>query len=418
MSRTYSNTPVLSKIKIGETVYWLKDADARALLDSIDGDIWAELLVGFGTIGTAGDEDKLVKASDIKQYVDAVAEASLEIVALAELPAANAENWEIYHNSIVLVPKASAQSQNAKDEYIIMRTGTQGAYEYAWEKIGDTAIDLSGYVTDVKYVAASHKLQQQKNGTYTDVHQFGSFADVSQGQATLNDYVTGVASATVVAAGTISGGLVKDAANGVQISGTISKPGVGTTLSYGTINIIDSVGVLPSKQADSFTAASLASGFYKAGSAASFVEGSFTAASLTTETKALYKQGIVATVGSGTLAEMLIISDVEKEADIKVVASFSGGSKAADTFVANAPAEIDVSKFSGGSFVEGAFNAGSLPTTKAQSVVSGVSAALEAAPAFTGDKFAFEGSFTGSTVNANVSLSTGVKTITVDPKAA
>ena len=40
MAQTYTNTPVLSKVKIGEQTYWLKDADVRAILD------------GFGTIVT------------------------------------------------------------------------------------------------------------------------------------------------------------------------------------------------------------------------------------------------------------------------------------------------------------------------------------------------------------------------------
>ena len=34
MANNYANIPVLSKVKIGEQTYFLKDADARAILDS------------------------------------------------------------------------------------------------------------------------------------------------------------------------------------------------------------------------------------------------------------------------------------------------------------------------------------------------------------------------------------------------
>lgn len=38
MAQTYVNTPVLSKVKMGNTTYYLKDADVRELLDTF-GDI-------------------------------------------------------------------------------------------------------------------------------------------------------------------------------------------------------------------------------------------------------------------------------------------------------------------------------------------------------------------------------------------
>lgn len=49
---------------------------------------------------------------------------------------------DIKTNVIYLVPKSTAQTDNVKDEYINLDGTTSG-----WEKIGDTEIDLSGYVT-------------------------------------------------------------------------------------------------------------------------------------------------------------------------------------------------------------------------------------------------------------------------------
>lgn len=62
----------------------------------------------------------------------------------ATLPTASADTmYKIY-----LVPATqSGESSNAKAEYITIRSGTEGSYTYSWEKIGDTQIDLSGYVT-------------------------------------------------------------------------------------------------------------------------------------------------------------------------------------------------------------------------------------------------------------------------------
>lgn len=34
MAQTYTHTPVLSKVKLGNTTYYLKDADVRAILDT------------------------------------------------------------------------------------------------------------------------------------------------------------------------------------------------------------------------------------------------------------------------------------------------------------------------------------------------------------------------------------------------
>ena len=61
-------------------------------------------------------------------------------VVVASLPTASADTL----GKIYLVPSANAQTQNIKDEYITIENGGV----YSWEKIGSTAIDLSGYATE------------------------------------------------------------------------------------------------------------------------------------------------------------------------------------------------------------------------------------------------------------------------------
>lgn len=74
-----------------------------------------------------------------KTEVNNIAQARFQVV--AELPSS-----DIQTNVIYLVPKSSAQTNNDYDEYIYALKSTNPD-TYGWEKIGDTEIDLSGYVT-------------------------------------------------------------------------------------------------------------------------------------------------------------------------------------------------------------------------------------------------------------------------------
>lgn len=48
-------------------------------------------------------------------------------------------------NKLYLTKPASGKEDNYA-EFITVRSGTSGSYTYAWEKIGDVSLDLSGYV--------------------------------------------------------------------------------------------------------------------------------------------------------------------------------------------------------------------------------------------------------------------------------
>lgn len=451
MAFTYPNTPVLSKIKIGESYYYLKDADLRTVVDSFNEDIVK------GQIGAVGDENKFVYGKEIKDYVDSAISVGIVLEVVETLPTASASTM----GKIYLI-KHTHGTNDSYDEYITVRSGTEGAYTYAFEKIGNTDIDLSAYVTDVKWNNGT--LQQQKNGSYTDVHAFGAFADVDKGTATVADYVTGVTSAKVTA----TGKLTKDATNGVQISGTV-----------GSVTTIDSVGTLPSWTKGSFTAntptaidtskfnggsaASISAGFFSAGTAASkaadtFDEGSLpsidktafnggsctfptlTAASISSKPTATFaKQGLIASVGSGSDAETLILSEATTASAVTDVA-INGGKLNGGSFTAASIGDTFFNQGSLPSFTEGAFSAGTLPSVDLTKFNGGTAASLgtgfytagsaakytegtlsagtlpttkSVTPTFTGDKF----SFTGDEVNATVTLTKGSKTIEVSPKA-
>lgn len=73
--------------------------------------------------------------TEVDNIITAVKNSRFEVV--ATLP-----TTDIKTNVIYLVPKSPSQTSNVKDEYINLDGTTTG-----WEKIGDTEIDLSGYVT-------------------------------------------------------------------------------------------------------------------------------------------------------------------------------------------------------------------------------------------------------------------------------
>lgn len=73
--------------------------------------------------------------TEVDDIVTAIKNSRFEVV--AALP-----TTDIKTNVIYLVPKSPSQTSNVKDEYINLDGTTAG-----WEKIGDTEIDLSDYVT-------------------------------------------------------------------------------------------------------------------------------------------------------------------------------------------------------------------------------------------------------------------------------
>lgn len=80
--------------------------------------------------------------AEVGQMLSALSNGAF--VSVAELPVASAETFGL---KIYLVPSANPAVENLKDEYITTRSGEEGSYTYAWEQIGSTAVDLSGYVT-------------------------------------------------------------------------------------------------------------------------------------------------------------------------------------------------------------------------------------------------------------------------------
>lgn len=389
--------PDIKKIKIGATIYDIKDQSAR---DSI-----AALTGGIDKLGTAAAKDfveavtadgtNLPTSKAVVDYVkanlDKINQFEYEIVASKEaLPTPSADTmYKIY-----LVPLTGTHSAgDAYEEYITIKSGET----YSMEKLGDTNIDLTGYVPTGRTIAGialsdnitAEALKTALKLTDADLN-LGALAHKDSASATLTDYATGVASVTYTPEVTVSAAdagnaatpisstgkftpagsisteytpagtasFAKDNANGVEITGTVSAPDVTVSLTKATVlGSVKSAGTLPSKAADIFSAGSA-----------------------TTETGKFATEGVTATVGAaGT-------DDAET-----LVFAVAGTADALNKLNYVAP-----------SYTEGAFSAGAMPTFENAEVANGVESATATAPTFSGDKYAASFTGTKATISANL----------------
>lgn len=358
------NVPVISKLKIGEQTYYLKDAEARALL---------------ATLGTAAQKDVAAGVSAEEQG----------LVTGAQVQAAIAGIAGSMHFRGVFTSTDEVTNPAAGDVVIVgVKEYVYGGDPAAWHELGDESIYALKTVTigtqnlsaNINLDTLAHdmglgKLAKKDSATGTVAGQTitgvkatgtstGSIAvgltqTSTDATLTRSDYTpSGEVAGTVVANGTVS--IAKDAVNGTQISGSVSAPTVTVTPSTDTIKKVTSVGTLPTKAADTFVA----------NGDDVFTQGSQAAWSASVDSNETLSFSFTA----------------------NTLPTFTQGSKA--------------------SFTEGAFNQGTLPTlaNAGTTVVTGITSATASAPVFTGDKFA--ASFTGASADITATF-TGEKTSVV-----
>ena len=359
------NVPVISKLTIGEKTYYLKDAEARALL---------------ATLGTAAKKDVAAGVSAEEQG----------LVTGAQVQAAIAGISGSMHFRGVVSATSDITDPAPGDVVIVgIKEYVYGGEPAAWHELGDESIYALKTVTigtqnlsaNINLDTLAHdmglgKLAKKDSATGTVAGQTisglkakgntaGSIAvELTQTSTaatlTKSDYTpSGDVAGTVVANGTVS--IAKDAENGTQISGSVSAPTVTVTPSTDTIKKVTSVGTLPTKAADTFTP----------NGDDIFTQGS----------KASWSANV--DEASETLSFSFTANDLP---------TFTQGAKA--------------------SYTEGTFNAGTLPELAAAgtTVVTGITSATASAPVFTGDKFA--ASFTGASADITATF-TGDKTSVV-----
>ena len=355
---------LLKHLTLGLTTYDLADEEARRLYKALG----AAAHKAVAESVTASTD--LPTAAAVKNYVDGKVGAihNFDVVVLKdleELPTASAATmYKIY-----LKPDKEA-SAGSYVEYITLKNGglEKSIDTYAWEKIGSTKTDLTGYVSNETTIAGqrlNHNVTAEElskglslgalatksavsgtvaqttvsgvkaTGTTTGsinvaLKQTGTAATVNKVAYTPAGTVTG----TVKPTGTVS--MVKsDGLTGTQISGSVSQPDVNVTAPTSTfVTGIKQEGVLPT-----------------------FKAGEFKAATLAKVSKKLPTNAYTASVSGETL-----------------------------TLAPAATENIDTcGAFNGGSLGEFSFTQGSMPTYNTGNAVTSATAALANAPTFTGD---------------------------------
>lgn len=382
---------VLSKIKIGDVIYNLKDAVAQADIVTINAAIAAlgdASKKGVATI-VAEDGTDLPTAGAV---YDAIQNAVKNIAGAMHYRGsfdATSEVTDPVAGDVILV---------GTKEYIY------GGDPAGWQELGDEGVYLTITTAANTYVPLTRTIAgidlrdditKDELVTALDIASsagLGAMAYVDKAGATVTDYATGLTMNAYTPTGTVAVtltdtatditstgdftpagavALAKDNENGVAISGTVSAPTITVTPTNGdVVTGIDTAGTLPSY----------------------------------TETTAKYAtEGITASIDADD-AEMLVF-----------------GTAATSDAVASA-----------------SFTAGAMPTYTTGKALTGV-AATATAPTFTGDKYAatFTGTkgtvsvdgsydkasvntatFTGTAATLTGSLTTGSKTIEVTPVEA
>lgn len=351
------NIPVISKLTIGDKTYYLKDAEARELL---------------ATLGTAAQKDVAVGVGADEQG----------LVTGAMVQAAIADIASSMHFRGVFTSTAEVTDPAAGDVIIVgVKEYVYGGDPADWHELGDETlyalktvtigtqnlsanINLDTLATDMglgklakKDSATGTVAGQTITGVKATGNVTGSIAVALNQTATAATLAksayspAGTIAADVTATGKVS--IAKNAENGVQISGSVSAPIVTVTPATDSIKKVTSVGTLPTKAADIFTANG---------------DDTFTAGS-----KAAWSANVDET--SETLSFSFTANDLP---------TFKQGAKA--------------------SYTEGTFDAGTLPELAAEgtAVVTGITSATATAPVFTGDKFT--ATFTGDKTTVNASF--------------
>lgn len=218
--------------------------------------------------------EKVTQYNEYRTEIDAL--KSPHFILVDELPETGMVNF------IYLIPKTSPVEKNIKEEYIWVETET----EAHWEKIGDTAIDLSNYATkdelathttnsDIHVTTAkkqewdskisSINLNASTSSDITDtsnivgntiIHNFAlnkvvSGSSITTGEARIPtagavaDYVTNTLANNYVnkAGDTMTGGLTINSSNGLTLNGNPGQPSI-INVNKGSIKLDNASGVI------------------------------------------------------------------------------------------------------------------------------------------------------------------------------
>ena len=389
----YTLANLLSKLKVGDVVYNLKDTDARAAIEFEINRLGAAAYRGASDT-VVEDGNELVSGKAVAAYLEGTLADVTKALIFQGVSSTDPASGTVTIDGQVWTGSKGDVVLFGSKEFVF-----DGS---AWIELGDEGIYLTKAEAVTTYVAKTLTIAGIALDANISVEQLQSalglkaLAYKASASGTIEGLVTGISdieytptgsvgvevqttsttmasSGTFTPAGNVSGNvtaagnvaIARDDANGVAVSGTVSAPTITVTPATAQVQHIDSVGTLPTYTAAQYTAPSV-----------SEAKSSFAS------------EGIVAAI-DGTDTEMLVFSNAGK----------------AEALTATG--------FNAGSYTAAEFNAGALPTLgAAQTVVTGITSATASAPTFTGDKFgatftgsevAITASFAGTEGNVNVS---------------
>lgn len=353
MANTYANTPVLSKVKIGEQTYFLKDADARAILDSYKGAVNYDVDTTFDKTKENLATEKAI-AAYLEGQIAGLTGAMHFVGTVSTLPSAESSKA----GDVVIV---------GTTEYVYSEGNAELGIAAGWQELGDegtlvrktftiAGIDMADNITAAELQAAlSLKALAYKESASGSIEVVNGVEDHTYTPAgnvsvTLSQTATTITSSgSITPAGNVTGT--------VTAAGTVTAPTITVTPSTATVQHIANVGSLPSLTPASYTAPSLGDAV----------------------TSGFAVNGMIADVAEGS--ETLTF-----------------------TSAATAQAVTDRGTFNAGSYKAAEFSAGSLPTLGAeQTVVTGITSATATAPTFNGTETAISATFAGNEAAVSVS---------------
>lgn len=234
----------ISKIKLADgTVVTIKDTQGRADVTTLLGGhtLGALGAAAWKAVAASISDEGLVDASIVKAYVDSQVGQihSFDVVidpdGTAEGPSVTASADTMY--KIYMVADANA-SAGTYVEWITIRSGAEGAYTYAWEKIGSTKTDLTGYVSKETTIAG---IALDKNISVVDLQKalgLGAmaYADKASGSTTVQT-IDSITMKEVTVAGNAT--VTSKAADATLTKANYTPAGkvTGSAISGGSINV-------------------------------------------------------------------------------------------------------------------------------------------------------------------------------------
>ena len=410
----------LSIFNVGGVDYNLKDAAATAKLKTLLGEQTVQELgaAAWKAVAANISGEGLVDASVVKAYVDSQVgqihsfDVVIDADGTAAGPSVAASADTMYKIYMVADAQASAGTYI---EWITIRSGAEGAYTYAWEKIGSTKTDLTGYVskeTTIATITLDHNITVDELQTALGLK---AFAYAAKGTATVAAKTISGVKATGTSTGSLTGAMAYTATE-IGSTGKVTATGsvTGTAISDGSIAVT-------LKDAEAATAASVTAEAYKP-------TGSVTSAIALDADNGVAIGGTVSkptatvTPATATVQEMktsgteysITKGSVAKAADTKSDFATEGVTASVDeatetlTFAAAGTSKAVTA--AGDVTYTAPVLSGALPTFGASAAVMTDVTVDVSQPTFTGNKYAINSSFAGTEVeNMKVTGVTYVK---------